>query len=254
MDNGLPIRQPSLSDQVYEIMMNAISKGTYPSGSLLPSENQLADQFNVSRPTVRSAFARLMERGYVNRHRGVGTFVAELPGIMDPLYLFQDISQRIALRGYKPGFIQLSAEIILASKKMSGKIDVSEGSALLHITKIFTANDEPIIYFDNYIPEWVYKDCLSVDEVLIPGATEPFFGFFAHRCKNRVKYLRSIIKPAVVQNVDLPAEFKKMDPNGAFLLVHDTGYGEGDVPVFLSFEHLFGEAGSMHIMRHVENM
>ena len=63
MDNGLPIRQPSLADQVYEIIVNGISNGTYPPGSLLPSENQLAERFNVSRPTIRAAFARLVERG-----------------------------------------------------------------------------------------------------------------------------------------------------------------------------------------------
>lgn len=253
MENGLPIRQPSLSDQVYEIIMKAISNGTYPSGSLLPSENQLAEQFNVSRPTVRSAFSRLMERGYVHRHRGVGTFVAELPGIMDPLYLFQDITQRISVRGYEAGFQQLDAEIIPACEKMSQNLDVAVGSSLLHITKIFTADGEPIIYFDNYISEWVYRECLSVEEALAPGATEPFFEFFAHRCNNRVKYLRSIIKPATVDMVDLPDVIKSKDEHHAFLLVHDTGYGEGDTPLFFSYEHLFGEASSTHIMRHVEN-
>ncbi len=30
MVNDLPIRQPSLSDQVYEIIVNGISNGTYP--------------------------------------------------------------------------------------------------------------------------------------------------------------------------------------------------------------------------------
>ena len=253
MDNGLPIRQPSLSDQVYEIIMKAISNGTYPSGSLLPSENQLAEQFNVSRPTIRSAFARLMERGYVNRHRGVGTFVAELPGIMDPLYLLQDIHQRIAVRGYEPGFHQLEAGIIPADEKMVKKLDVKPGSDLLHVRKVFTADEEPIIYFDNYIPDWVYRECLSVEQVLASGATEPFFEFFANQCNNRVKYLRSIIKSAVVHTVELPDMFQKLDANDAFLLVEDTGYGEGDAPLFFSYEHLFGEASSTYIMRHVEN-
>lgn len=254
MDNGVPIRQPSLSDQVYEIIMKAISNGTYPSGSLLPSENQLAEQFNVSRPTVRSAFARLMERGYVNRHRGVGTFVAELPGIMDPLYLLQNVSQRIALRGYKPGFRQLEAEIIPADEKLSKKLDIAAGSGLLHVKKIFTANEEPLIYFDNYIPEWVYRDCVPTDEVLAAGATEPFFEFFAQRCQNRVKYLRSIIKPGVVRQIELPELFTTLAPDDTFLLVEDTGYAESDAPLFFSYEHLFGEASSTHIMRHVENI
>ena len=104
MDPILPIRQPSLADQVYDILVKGISDGTYPPGSLLPSENQLADRFKVSRPTIRAAFARLVERGYVRRRRGVGTFVAEAPSIVNPLYQLLDVQERISAARLQAGF------------------------------------------------------------------------------------------------------------------------------------------------------
>lgn len=46
-------------------------------GSRLPSEKELADQFGVSRNTVREALLRLWDEGLVVRRWGVGTFVRE---------------------------------------------------------------------------------------------------------------------------------------------------------------------------------
>jgi DNA-binding LacI/PurR family transcriptional regulator len=45
--------------------------------SRIPSENELAEQFGVSRITVKNALGELVERGIVVRQQGKGTFVAE---------------------------------------------------------------------------------------------------------------------------------------------------------------------------------
>lgn len=126
MDSSFPIRQPSLADQVYEIIVNGISNGTYPPGSLLPSENRLAERFNVSRPTIRAAFARLVERGYVKRQRGVGTFVADSPSIVNPLYHLLDVQERISARGFTPGFKQIESQIIEADKSLAEKTTLTK--------------------------------------------------------------------------------------------------------------------------------
>ena len=53
-----------------------IQDGTYKGGDLLPSENELKDQYNVSRMTVRQALTNLVNDGYLYRHKGKGTFVS----------------------------------------------------------------------------------------------------------------------------------------------------------------------------------
>lgn len=254
MVNELPIRQPSLADQVYEIIVNGISNGTYPPGSLLPSENQLAQHFDVSRPTIRAAFARLVERGYVKRQRGVGTFVADSPSIVNPLYQLLDVQERISARGFKPGFKQLKSEIIDADEDIAEKLLVEKGSPVLHIQKVFTADDDPIIMFVNYIPAIVFQDCLTTDQALQPGVTEPFFEFFAKRCDRSVKYLTSFIKPKIAKDCQLPDIFDFDDPYTPLLIIEDIGYDGNDEPVFFSIEYLVGEASSLHVVRHVENI
>lgn len=254
MNTNLPVRQPALADQVYEIILKSISDGTYPAGTLLPSENQLAERFNVSRPTIRAAFARLVERGYVKRQRGVGTYVAERPSIMNPLYQFLDVHERISARGFEPGFKQIKTQLIVADDALSQTLDVPVGSNILNVQKVFTADGNPIILFVNFIPEWVYEECLSLEDAMKPGVTEPFFEFFADKCNHRVKYLTSVIKPEIVRNCDLPEDFEFYDPYTTILVVEDVGYDDGDTPLFLSIEHLVGEASAFHVIRYVENI
>lgn len=72
-----PHRRPTV--ELYERVADAIHDGTYPPGSTLPSEPELAATFGVSRPALREALILLQEDGIVTVRRGVGRTVAEHP-------------------------------------------------------------------------------------------------------------------------------------------------------------------------------
>ncbi|HVA85106.1 MAG TPA: GntR family transcriptional regulator [Candidatus Saccharimonadales bacterium] len=55
-----------------------IEANTYPVGSLLPSEMALAQEFGVTRMTVRQALSRLAALGAIERRHGHGTTVAPI--------------------------------------------------------------------------------------------------------------------------------------------------------------------------------
>jgi GntR family transcriptional regulator len=251
MTENLPVQNPPLADQVYDIILKSILSGEYKGGSKLPSENELADLYNVSRPTIRTAFSRLGELGYVIRKRGVGTFVSNTPSIANPLYQSIDVMDRISTQGFKPGFKQLGAEIITADQELAEKLDVAADSKLVHIQKLFTADEEPIIFFENFIPAWVYQDHFSNEEILQPGITEPFFEFFAHHCKQEVNLLNSVIHPDLVENCDLPREFNDLAPHTPVLSVIDLGYSTNNEVLFVSHELLFKDASNFYVVRPV---
>ena len=251
MNENLPIQNPPLADQVYDIILKSILNGEYKPGSRLPSENELADLYRVSRPTIRTAFSRLGELGYVIKKRGVGTFVSNAPSIANPLYQSVDVMNRISTQGYEPGFKQLGAKIITADENLADKLDIDPGSSVLHVQKIFTADDEPIIYFENYIPSWVYQDDIDDEEILKAGATEPFFKFFSQKCGQEVKFLTSIIRPDLVENHTLPTEFENLPPHTPVLFVEDLGYSTENAVLFMSKEHLFKDASNFYVVRQV---
>ncbi|HTU74709.1 MAG TPA: GntR family transcriptional regulator [Trebonia sp.] len=65
--------------RVYEQIVDAIHDGTFPPGSLLPSEPELAVILKVSRPALREALILLQEDRVITLRRGVGRTVRGRP-------------------------------------------------------------------------------------------------------------------------------------------------------------------------------
>lgn len=61
---------------VSEWIRERIYDGTFPYDSKLLSENELAEQFHMSRQTVRQAIGTLVNEGLLLRRRGSGTYIA----------------------------------------------------------------------------------------------------------------------------------------------------------------------------------
>ena len=61
--------------QLEEILRQEILSGSRREGDKLSTENELVEQYKVSRITVRRAVEELCEEGLVVRHPGKGTFV-----------------------------------------------------------------------------------------------------------------------------------------------------------------------------------
>jgi DNA-binding GntR family transcriptional regulator len=57
-------------------LRDAMQRGTYAAGALLPTQHELARDFGVSRITIVRALQELEAQGLVDRRQGVGTFVA----------------------------------------------------------------------------------------------------------------------------------------------------------------------------------
>jgi len=68
-----------LYQQVAGAIATAIEQGRYPTGGRLPSERDLAEEFGVSRPTVREAMIALEIRGLVEARQGSGIYVTDAP-------------------------------------------------------------------------------------------------------------------------------------------------------------------------------
>jgi len=60
---------------VAQAISEAIQSGTYPVGTMLPTEAELCERFGLSRQTIREAIRMLAHLGMLSRHQGVGTRV-----------------------------------------------------------------------------------------------------------------------------------------------------------------------------------
>lgn len=69
---GVPLHR-----QLFLVLHDEIARGAITAGQPLPTEQDLCEQFGVSRITVRRALADLAAQGYITRRQGVGSFVRQ---------------------------------------------------------------------------------------------------------------------------------------------------------------------------------
>lgn len=69
---GVPLHR-----QLFLVLHDEIARGAIAAGQPLPTEQELCEQFGVSRITVRRALADLAAQDYITRRQGIGSFVRQ---------------------------------------------------------------------------------------------------------------------------------------------------------------------------------
>ncbi len=69
-------RGAALPDQIVQALRSEIASGALGPGERLPTEKELCEAYEVSRPIIREAIGRLKHEGLVTSRQGSGAFVA----------------------------------------------------------------------------------------------------------------------------------------------------------------------------------
>jgi len=75
-----PIKQPRVSEEVFNQLKGAVLSSDFKAGDKLPPERELAEQFQVSRIAIREAVRALENSGFVEIRQGAagGAYVTDL--------------------------------------------------------------------------------------------------------------------------------------------------------------------------------
>lgn len=136
--------------QLKELLAGRITSGEWQSGDMLPTEEQLQEQYELSRTTVRQALKELEFEGKISRYRGRGTFVSK-PKIShspDPHF---NLTAYLTQQGMEPGWQVLSAGWVSATAEVADRLGVKAGSRVYQLQRLRMANDEPIGYHITHV-------------------------------------------------------------------------------------------------------
>ena len=129
--NRTPLRSISLADQVEQILIERIREGHYEPGDKIPTEDQLADEFQVSRATVRAAFNAMAANRILVRRHGVGTFVSQAAVLSNPLDQSYDFLELIASNGFRADFYEIVSRIIDPNGIVRNKLNLNKDQRVL---------------------------------------------------------------------------------------------------------------------------
>jgi len=136
--------------QVATRIEEAIREGRLPAGAKLENEVALSERLRLSRPTVRRAIQDVVDKGLLVRRRGIGTQVVhgEITRQVELTSLHEDLERS----GRHPSTVLLVREIIPATVEMASLLAVAEGSPVLHLRRLRSADDAPVAILENHLP------------------------------------------------------------------------------------------------------
>jgi GntR family transcriptional regulator len=144
--------------QARDAILALVQRGEHEPGSRLPSERQLADRLNVSRPTVREALRILEEEGQIIRRVGIGTFVRKVPQIEAGLESLVSFTEMMARSGHQAG----TSHLDVSGGEMSGpeaeRFRVEAGTRKLVVKRVRTLDGSPAMYSVHVCPKALIGD------------------------------------------------------------------------------------------------
>ncbi|WP_395728472.1 GntR family transcriptional regulator [Nakamurella sp.] len=160
LDRSSPV---PLYYQVAQQIEHAINDGQLSPGDRLDNEISLAEQFGLSRPTMRRAIQELVDKGLLVRKRGVGTQVVhgQISRPVELTSLFDDL----AGHHQAPRTDVLANEVVDAPDEAAAMLAVQPGTPVLHLRRLRYAQNEPLAIMENYLPE----DLIAIGEMDLAG-------------------------------------------------------------------------------------
>ena len=126
--------------QLQRILRDAIDSHIVKADQALPTERDLAEEFEVSRITVRKAIDGLVTDGLVSRRRGAGTFVMA-PRVEKCFSKLTSFSEDMISRGRRPHSVWVSKTSGAVTPEEALSLGLSPGSVVYRFHRIRFADD-----------------------------------------------------------------------------------------------------------------
>lgn len=122
-------------------------------GAPIPTESEICERFEISRPTVRQAVSALVAEGYLERRKGRGTFVCEPKIRRDFLLVMESFNKEMIDRGYRPETKLISLTLEQPEDEVSEKLMLRLTEKAYHLRRLRSVQGKPLFVVDSYIPE-----------------------------------------------------------------------------------------------------
>ena len=192
--------------QIHDEIHEAIEAGRWVPGDKIPAERELAEQFGVSRMTLRQAVMMLVDEGILERRVGSGTYVAERK-VQEQLNGVTSFTEMMAAAGKVATSRTISFHIGKASNSEQEQLQLGDDDQVLRMERVRYGNDEPIAF-----------EVASIPASLVDGlARESLTNSCTAHCRNNGAYglgmlNKTVTAAAVTERVAEYLAIKRGDP------------------------------------------
>lgn len=136
--------------QLAQILYREIMNGGMRTGDRVPSENELSEEYGLSRMTARKAISLLTEKGLVRREKGKGTFVSK-PRVEGGLFLIPDLHDEMRMQGLSTDVKLLGVRVVPAGKVPASMLGIRRGEKVIFMERVLEGGGEPLVLDRKYV-------------------------------------------------------------------------------------------------------
>jgi GntR family transcriptional regulator len=157
-----------LYQQLQRALRDAIEDNRLAADEALPPERELAEEFGISRITVRKALDALVGEGMLTRRQGAGTFVTARSEsrVEKSFSKLSSFSEDMISRGRRPESVWLSRSAGTVTPEEALTLGLSPGSVVYRFNRIRYADGEPMALEYSTVPGFCLASEMSVGESL----------------------------------------------------------------------------------------
>lgn len=134
--------------KIIDLIKGKIEWGVYKPGDRVFSERELAEKYDTNRMVVKEAIQTLVEKGYLKKIHGKGTFV-----VKSSKHCFRTVTGfELSTRGESASYRVISKGIVPGFAEMNIKLNLASKEKLFRLQRLHLENGEPVIYQDTFIP------------------------------------------------------------------------------------------------------
>lgn len=152
--------------QLEEYIKHQIDKQKWLPGELLPSEREFAEQYHISRMTVRQAINNLASAGLLYRVKGKGTFIAQ-PKFEHHLSGLTSFTEDMKQRGLSPTNQLLNIQLHNQPSQIAHKLQLQPEESYYEIKRIRFADKDPLAFEIIYTPKRLVGE---LEEIHLQGS------------------------------------------------------------------------------------
>lgn len=212
-----------LYHQIAEALRARIESGELVPGDQIPSENELTEQYAVSRNTVRLAISSLILDGLVYRVKGRGTFVAA-ERLHYGLMRLGSFTEEMNQRGSVPSSRILSVNREKPSKKIQQILQLESSQMVYRLERLRLANEEPIAINLSFLPASL---CPDIDKKIT--VADSLYALLENQFGYQLGYAEYVIKISTAD--ERQAELLDVAVDSSLLTREGTTYLENGLPI-----------------------
>jgi GntR family transcriptional regulator len=233
-----------LWEQVYNYLKVRLVQGHFPPGHKLPAESELAKSLNVSRVSLREALQRLELEGYIERKRGVGTFVID----RNPAHVEAGIEKLISMssvirsRGHVPGTKETIIYAESATEDIAARLGIRIGDPVTVIDRVRTIDGKPIFVDSNRFPSAYFPATTPVASI-----GESLFTYVENKLGLHVSHSVARLLPALAD--EALADKLEVAPGTLLIKLDQVHYLQDNSPIWYSILQYRESEFSWYIVR-----